>query len=86
MIGWKTLTSRSGLARQVLMIKRDVKFVTKRLNYPIWEDKLKLAMLIVRNTRIYLTVDNLFANQEKRQCIMLNKRRRPRMTMFKWLS
>ena len=40
MIGWKTLTSRGGLARQVLTMKPDVKFAIKRLNYPIREDKL----------------------------------------------
>ena len=32
---------------------------------------------IKKHTRIYLTIDNLFSNQEKRQCIMLNKRRCP---------
>ena len=32
---------------------------------------------IKKHTRIYLTIDNLFSSQEKRQCIMLNKRRCP---------
>ena len=40
MIGWKNLTPRSSLARQDLTMKPDVQFVIKRLNYPIWEDKL----------------------------------------------
>ena len=33
-IGSKTLTSRSGFAKQVLTMKPDVKFVIKNLNDP----------------------------------------------------
>ena len=75
---WKTLTSRSGLARQVLTMKPDVKFAKKIFKFSNMERQALVCHAnIKKHTRIYLTVDNLFSNQEKRQCIMLNKRRCP---------